>query len=278
MFPKDLDDKLTAHGPLSGPPPEQWEQFKTLMTELAKLTIGPKKKVHQDWFNKNYEHIKELLDDKKKVSIEWQNDISSISKLDRFKHLQRQAQTTLRRMQDEWWEMKADEIETYADTKNSKMFFSPIKEVYGPTKPRKTPLLSADGSTLLKEKSSINARWREHISTLLNRLSTVDPTVLDQIPQKPVITSLDFKYLGSVISSDGSLDKEIGARICKASQALGRLKSRVLNQRNIRQSTKLKVYRTVVLTSLLYGCETSTLYRRHLKQLERFHMRSLRPS
>ena len=79
----------------------------------------------------------------------------------------------------------------------------------------------------------------------------------------------DFKYLGSVISSDGNLDKEISARICKASQALGRLKTRVLSQHNIRQSTKLKVYRAVVFTSLLYGCETWTLYRRYPKQLER---------
>ena len=97
-------------------------------------------------------------------------------------------------MQDEWWEKKADEIETYTATKNSKIFFSTIEEVYGPTKPRTTPLLSADGSTLLKEKSSINARWREHFSILLNRPSTVNPIVLDQIPQKPVITSLDLPH------------------------------------------------------------------------------------
>ena len=84
----------------------------------------------------------------------------------------------------------------------------------------------------------------------------------------------DFKYL-CVISSDGSLDKEISARICKTSQALGRLKTHVLSQHNIMQSMKLKVYRVVVLTSLLNGCETWTLYRRHLKQLERLHMRSL---
>ena len=86
----------------------------------------------------------------------------------------------------------------------------------------------------------------------------------------------DFKYLGSTISNDGSLDKEINARICKASQALGRLRARVLNQHNIQLSTKLKVYRTIVLTSLLYGCETWTVYKKHLKQLEKFHTKSLR--
>ena len=85
-----------------------------------------------------------------------------------------------------------------------------------------------------------------------------------------------FKYLGSTISCDGSLDKELGTRIGKASQALGRLRNRVLNQHNITLSTKLKVYNAVVFPSLLYGCETWTLYRRNVKKLEHFHMRALR--
>ena len=59
MFAKDLDDRLTAHGPLSGAASQQREQFKTLVTESAKLTIGPNKKVHQDWFDENNEPIKE---------------------------------------------------------------------------------------------------------------------------------------------------------------------------------------------------------------------------
>ena len=79
-----------------------------------------------------------------------------------------------------------------------------------------------------------------------------------------------------MISSVWSLDKEISARICKASQAFGRLKTHVMNQHNIMQSTKLRMYRSVVFISLLYGCETWTLYRTHPKQLERFHMRNLR--
>ena len=85
-----------------------------------------------------------------------------------------------------------------------------------------------------------------------------------------------FKYLGSIMSSDGTLSKEIESRISKASQSLGRLWSRVMDNWNIKLSTKLKVYKAVVLTSLLYGCETWTLYRKQIKQLESFHMRSLR--
>ena len=89
-----------------------------------------------------------------------------------------------------------------------------------------------------------------------------------------VVDSL--KYLGSMISSDGSLDKEIASRISKASQALGHLRNRRLNHQNVTLDTKVKVYRAVVLSSLLYGCETWTVYRRHLRQLERFHQRALR--
>ncbi len=85
-----------------------------------------------------------------------------------------------------------------------------------------------------------------------------------------------FKYLGSSISQDGLVDNEIQARICKASQALGRLKHRVFKEHNIRMSTKISVYKAVVLPSLLYGSETWTLYRRHINKLEQFHTRALR--
>ena len=191
-FADDLDGRLTSHGPLTGCPTQKWEQFRSLLSESATNTIGHRKRVHRDWFDENDENIKALLDAKQKAFVEWQNAPSSISKRDKFKHLQRQAQTSLRKMQDEWWERKADEVQRYADTQNSKLFFSAIKEVYGPPKPCTAPLLSADGSTLLKEKTSINARWREHFSNLLNRPSAVAPQALDLIPQKNTVHCLDL--------------------------------------------------------------------------------------
>ena len=86
----------------------------------------------------------------------------------------------------------------------------------------------------------------------------------------------DFTYLGSCISSHGTLDKEVSHRLAKASSSFGRLWTRVWHERGITKKTKVAVYRAVVLSSLLYGCETWTYYRRHIKKLDQFHLRCLR--
>ena len=85
-----------------------------------------------------------------------------------------------------------------------------------------------------------------------------------------------IQYLESTISNDGTLDRKITTRIQKASQAFGRLRMKVLQHKSISLSTKRKVYSAIVLPSLLYGCETWNLYRRHLRKLKQFHTRSLR--
>ena len=56
----------------------------------------------------------------------------------------------------------------------------------------------------------------------------------------------------------------------------GRLKDRVFSERGFRTATKILVYKAVILTTLLYGCETWVAYRRHVKVLEQFQQRILR--
>ena len=63
-----------------------------------------------------------------------------------------------------------------------------------------------------------------------------------------------FTYLGSCLSSDASLDKEIAIRSSKAGNSFGRLWSRVWNKRGLKEKTKIAaVYmqsRCLVLTPL----------------------------
>ena len=64
-----------------------------------------------------------------------------------------------------------------------------------------------------------------------------------------------FTYLGSTLSRVVHID-EVNARIAKASAAFGRLRGSIWDRSGIRLDTKLKVYRSVVLPTLLYACET----------------------
>ena len=84
-----------------------------------------------------------------------------------------------------------------------------------------------------------------------------------------------FTYLGSTLTSTGSMDREVSNRLAKAGASFGRLWTRVWRERGIKLPTKLAVYRAVVMTSLLYGCETWALYRKQLKTLDQFHLRCL---
>ncbi|XP_019641391.1 PREDICTED: uncharacterized protein LOC109482934 [Branchiostoma belcheri] len=78
------------------------------------------------------------------------------------------------------------------------------------------------------------------------------------------------------MSRQANIDEEVNGRISKASSAFGRLRRNVWDRRGIKLSTKLKVYQAVVITTLLYACETWTVYRRHAKQLNHFHTTCLR--
>ena len=87
-----------------------------------------------------------------------------------------------------------------------------------------------------------------------------------------------FTYLGSTVCNDTSLGQEVEKRISSATAAFGRLRTRVWSWPGIRPETKCKVYQTAVLLCLLYSSETYTLYRKHIRQLQRVqcsHLRSI---
>lgn len=85
-----------------------------------------------------------------------------------------------------------------------------------------------------------------------------------------------FTYLGSTVSSKASLDVEISSRIAKAAGVMAKLNKRVWINDLLSERTKLQVYRSCVLSTLLYGSESWPTYARQEKRLNGFHLRCLR--
>ena len=86
-------------------------------------------------------------------------------------------------MQDSWLSKKAEEIQSFANQKDMKKFHDALKTIYSQKSSGATPLLSADGSTLLTDKDAILKRWAEHFNSVLDRPSSVNDNAINRLPQ-----------------------------------------------------------------------------------------------
>ena len=101
---------------------------------------------------------------------------------------------------------------------------------------------SCDGYdlTISIKKTEVASLTRSPITVKGQRLQVVDK----------------FTYLGNTLSRVVRIDDEVNARIAKASAAFGRLRGSVWDRSGIKLDTKLKVYKDMVLPTLLYVSET----------------------
>ena len=140
----------------------------------------------------------------------------------------------------------------WKDAENSGCFLRCVKEVWPED-------LHQEDRGAVPTKLYKNPRGRYHM---------VDGNKLNPV--------LEFTYLGSSISSNGCIDDEIQRRMANAGASFGRLRQRLWNNHHVSMRVKGKIYRAVVLATLLYGAEAWTVYRRQVKKLHAFMMRHLR--
>ncbi|GFR62617.1 hypothetical protein ElyMa_003585600 [Elysia marginata] len=75
------------------------------------------------------------------------------------------------------------------------------------------------------------------------------------IDGKSVENVTDFKHLGSYLTADGNINREISARMAMASTAFYKLNN-IWKSKRIMKDTKLKLYTSNERSVLLYASET----------------------
>ena len=81
----------------------------------------------------------------------------------------------------------------------------------------------------------------------------------------------NFKYLGAIISNEGS-KPEIISRIAQTTAALSRLKI-IWRDKNISLASKARLMRTLTLSTFLYACENWTLTAEIARRIQALEMR-----
>ncbi|BHF75743.1 hypothetical protein SprV_0501884000 [Sparganum proliferum] len=167
----------------------RWCQLRYTVQSIALDVHGCARRQHQDWFDDNDAVISNLLAEKNRLHKPYVDHPTDDNRA-AFYRSRRHLQQRLREMQDAWTARKTEEIQGYADRNEWKHFT--IKAVYGPPTTVTAPLLSADGSTLLTEKTQILERWAEHFRGVLNRPSAISDAAIDRLPQVETNVDLDL--------------------------------------------------------------------------------------
>ena len=168
-----------------------WTTLRDTVHSTATECLGPSTRKHKDWCDENNTAIQLLLEQRRKAHKALLDDPMSTAKKTALGNISRNIQKQLRQMRDSWLCAKADEIQGYADTKDMKNFYRGLREIYGPVTSGSSPLLDAEGSTLITDKEKILERWAEHFRNVLNTPSFVGHEAIERLTQVPVNNTLE---------------------------------------------------------------------------------------
>jgi hypothetical protein len=84
-----------------------------------------------------------------------------------------------------------------------------------------------------------------------------------------------FKYLGSTLTDQNCIHEEIRSRL-KSGNACYHAVQNLLSSRLLSRNVKIKIYKTIILFVVLYGCETLSLTLREEHRSRVFENRVLR--
>ena len=126
-------------------------------------------------------------------------------------------------------------------------------------------LATAAGNLGLK----INTKKTRHLrmNSRKNESIMVNGKVVDEVDH--------FTYLGSKVSTSGDGEEEILVRISKASQAFASFRG-TWGSKKISQKTKIRFFKSNVLSTLLYGAESWKMTKTISHKLDVFQNRCLR--
>ena len=85
----------------------------------------------------------------------------------------------------------------------------------------------------------------------------------------------EFKYLGTTLTNQNSIQEEIKSRL-KLGNVCYHSVQKLLSSSLLSKNLKIKIYRTIILPVVLYGCETWSLTLREECRLRVFENRVLR--
>ena len=134
-----------------------------------------------------------------------------------------------------------------------------------------------EAGVLIDRLDRTTTRYKMEIGPDMTKVMTNNPNGFQReikIKGQRLEEAENFKYLGAIIFNEGS-KPEILSRIAQTTAALSRLKV-IWRDKNISLASKVKLMRTLILSTFLYACESWTLTAEIERRMQALEMRCYR--
>jgi hypothetical protein len=110
---------------------------------------------------------------------------------------------------------------------------------------------------------------------LLSRHQNVSPNQVIKIANRSFENVSQFKYLGTTVIKQNLIQEEFKRRLNSGIDRYNSVQN-LLSSRLLSKNLKIRIYKTILLPVVLYGCETWSLTLREEHRLRVFENRVLR--
>jgi hypothetical protein len=127
----------------------------------------------------------------------------------------------------------------------------------------------------VEEQAKLRRKRENNASIAGRKILGVEQIRIVDILGKLLQAVAEFKYLGTMASTDGHATREINRRLAIAASTMVSM-NRIWADSGISLRLKCLLYKALVMTILLYNGECWSLRKQDIKKLEGFHFRCLR--
>ena len=127
----EMDSALGSNLAVCDSPNELWNNMSKQIYEAAANVLGHSKKKNSDWFNENNQGIRAALQ-KRNRALMTKLCSPGATNIRALRDARADLQRDLRKMEDNWWLKRAEEMQEQADVNNSAGFFKSLKFIHGP--------------------------------------------------------------------------------------------------------------------------------------------------
>ena len=111
--------------------------------------------------------------------------------------------------------------------------------------------------------------WNETLNIQKTKIMASGPITSWQIDGETVETVSDFILEGSKITADGDCSHEIKTCLFLGRKVMSNL-DRILKNRDITLSTKVRLVKAMVFPVVMYGCESWTMNKAERRRIDAF--------